>query len=350
MKILVTGHLGYIGTVLVPLLLERGHEVHGMDADWFARCTFGGAIADVPNNKKDIRDATVADLHGYEAVLHLAALSNDPLGNYDPQLTDEINHRAAVRLAEIARDAGVRRFVFSSTCSNYGVAGDEFIDETAPFKPYTPYARAKVAAEQALKPMSDDRFSVTLMRSATAFGWSPRIRFDLVVNNLVAHAHTSGKILMKSDGTPWRALVHIEDIARAFTAVVAAKRELVHDQAFNVGQTKENYRIREVAEMVAETVPNCRIEYAPGAGPDPRCYRVNCDKLPSTLTEFRPQWSARDGARQVYEMVRKVGLASGEFEGPRYARLPHMKKLIADGIVDERFRYRAGGGGATIAA
>jgi len=351
MKILVTGHLGYIGTVLVPMLLERGHEVHGMDADWFGRCTFGGRIADVPNNKKDIRDATPSDLRGYEGVLHLAALSNDPLGNYDAQLTDEINHRATVRLAEMARDAGVRRFVFSSTCSNYGVAGDEFIDETAPFKPYTPYARAKVAAEQALKPMSDDRFSVTLMRSATAFGWSPRIRFDLVVNNLVAHAHTTGKILLKSDGTPWRALVHIEDIARAFTAVVEAPRELVHDQAFNVGQTKENYRVRDVAAMVAEVVPNCRIEYAPGAGPDPRCYRVNCDKLPNTIQAYQPRWSARDGARQVHEMVRTVGLAAGEFEGDRYARLPHMKKLIADGVVDERFRYRAdGGGGATIAA
>ena len=347
MKILVTGHLGYIGTVLVPMLLGKGHEVHGMDVDWFGRCTFGGSITDVPNNKKDIRDAVVSDLRGFEAVLHLAALSNDPLGNYDAQLTDEINHLATVRLAEMARDAGVHRFIFSSTCSNYGVAGDNFIDETAPFNPYTPYARAKVAAEQALAPMSDDRFSVTLMRSATAFGWSPRIRFDLVVNNLVAHAFTTGKILMKSDGSPWRALVHIEDIARAFTAVVGAKRELVHGEAFNVGQTKENYRIREVAEMIAQIVPDCRIEYAPGAGPDPRCYRVNCDKLPNTLPEYRPQWSARDGARQVYDMVRSVGLKVDEFEGARYARLPHMKKLIADGVVNERFRYRQG---ATIAA
>ena len=342
MKILVTGHLGYIGIVLVPMLLQRGHELHGMDADWYGRCTFGGSITEAPNNRKDIRDATVADLVGYEAVLHLAALSNDPLGNYNPELTDEINHRAAVRLAEIAREAGVQRFVFSSTCSNYGVAGDEFIDETGPFNPYTPYARAKVAAELALRPMSDDRFSVTLMRSATAFGWSPRIRFDLVVNNLVAHAHTTGKILMKSDGTPWRALVHIEDIARAFVAVVEAPRELVHGEAFNVGQTKENYRIREVAQMVAQIVPDCRIDYAPGAGPDARCYRVNCDKLPRTLPAYQPIWSARDGARQVYERVKQVGLTLDEFEGARYARLPHMKKLIADGVMDERFRYRRG--------
>jgi nucleoside-diphosphate-sugar epimerase len=340
MRILVTGHLGYIGTVLAPMLVREGHDVVGMDADWFARSTFGGSINDIPNIRKDIRDATVADLRGFEAILHLAALSNDPLGNYNPQLTDEINHVATVRLAEMARDAGVRRFVFSSTCSNYGVAGNDFIDENGKFNPYTPYARAKVAAEMALKPMSDDRFSVTLMRSATAFGWSPRIRFDLVVNNLVAHAHTTGKILMKSDGTPWRALVHIEDIARAFTAVVAAKRELVHDQAFNVGSTQENYRIREIAEIVAQIVPNCRIEYAEGAGPDPRCYRVNCDKLPNTIREYQPKWTAREGAAQVYEMVRKIGLKLEEFEGTRYARLPHVKKLIADGVLDERFRYR----------
>jgi nucleoside-diphosphate-sugar epimerase len=340
MKILVTGHLGYIGTVLVPMLARRGHHVAGMDADWFQRCTFGGTIPEVPNVKKDIRDATVADLRGFDAVLHLAALSNDPLGDYNAQLTNEINHLATVRLAQVAKDAGVQRFVFSSTCSNYGVAGDNFIDETGSFNPYTPYARAKVAAEQALRPLGDDRFSVTLMRSATAFGWSPRIRFDLVINNLVAHAVTTGKILMKSDGTPWRAVVHIEDIARAFAAVVEAKRELVHGEAFNVGQTSENYRIRELAEMVADIVPNCRIEYAPGAGPDPRCYRVNCDKLPRTLPDYNPVWTAREGAKQVYEMIKKIGLKPDEFEGARYARLPHVKKLIADGVMDEQFRYR----------
>lgn len=341
MKILVTGQLGYIGTVLVPMLLERGHEVEGIDADWFQRCTFGGSITDVPNMQKDIRDTTVSDLRGFEAILHLAALSNDPLGNYDPRLTDEINHLATVRLARLAKEAGVRRFVFSSTCSNYGVAGDDFIDETAEFNPYTPYARAKVAAEQALAPMSDDGFAVTLMRSATAFGWSPRIRFDLVVNNLVAHACTTGKILMKSDGTPWRAVVHIEDIARAFTAVVEAPIGRVRGEAFNIGQTQENYRVRDLAEIVAAIVPDCRIEYAPGAGPDPRCYRVNCDKLPHSIPAFKPTWTAQAGAAQVYEMVKQVGLAADEFEGARYARLPHMKALIADGVMDRQFRARA---------
>ncbi len=340
MRILVTGHLGYIGTVLAPMLLKHGHDVVGMDADWFGRCTYGGPIPDVPNICKDIRDATLADFRGIDTVMHLAALSNDPLGDHSPPLTDEINHRATIRLAEMAREAGVQRFIFSSTCSNYGVAGSEFIDETGKLNPYSPYARAKVAAEQALRPMSDDRFSVTLMRSATAFGWSPRIRFDLVINNLVAHAFTTGKIYLKSDGTPWRAVVHIEDIARAFIAVVQAKRDLVHDQAFNVGQTKENYRVIELAEMVAQIVPSCRIEFAAGAGPDPRCYRVNCDKLLTVLRDYRPVWTARDGAKQVFDQIRAVGLRLDEFEGARYARLPHIKKLIADGLMDERFRYR----------
>jgi nucleoside-diphosphate-sugar epimerase len=339
MKILVTGHLGYIGTVLTPMLLGRGHRVVGMDADWYSRCSFGQGIVDVPNIRKDIRDATVHDLAGFDAILHLAALSNDPLGNYNPQLTDEINHLATVRLAEVAREAGVPRFVFSSTCSNYGVAGDEFIDETAPFHPYTPYARAKVAAEQVLSPMSDDRFSVTILRSATAFGWSPRIRWDLVLNNLTAHAMTSGRIYMKSDGSPWRAIVHIEDISRAFTAVAEAPRELVQGQAFNVGMTSENYRVREIAHIVLETVNGARIEYAPDAKPDPRCYRVNCDKLPRVLPSYRPVWTAKMGAQQVYQMIKKIGLTGDEFEGPRYARLPHMKHLITQGIMSERFRY-----------
>lgn len=341
MKILVTGHLGYIGTVLVPMLLKNGHDVVGMDADWYSACTFGDAkqIAPVKNIKKDIRQAQVSDLRGFDTVMHLAALSNDPLGSYNPELTDEINHKASVRLAEMAREAGVKHFIFSSTCSNYGVAGDNFIDENGSFHPYTPYAKAKVAAEMGLKPMSDRNFSVTLMRSATAFGYSPRIRWDLVLNNLTAHAATTGKILMKSDGTPWRAIVHIEDISRAFIAVAEAKREIVHDQAFNVGQTRENYHVSDIAEIVARTVPGARIKYAPGAGPDPRCYRVNCDKLPRLVPAYQPKWTAAAAAEQVYQSIKKYGLAQNDFEGPRYARLPHMKKLIADGIVDERFNY-----------
>jgi nucleoside-diphosphate-sugar epimerase len=323
------------------MLLQRGHNVVGMDADWYAGSTFGDAsqISSVQNIRKDIRAATVSDLRGFDTVMHMAALSNDPLGNYNPDLTDEINHRAAVRLGEMAREAGVKHFIFSSTCSTYGVAGNEFIDETASFNPYTPYAKAKVAAELGLKPLSDRNFSVTLMRSATAFGYSPRIRWDLVLNNLTAYAMTTGRIYMKSDGTPWRAIVHIEDISRAFIAVAEAKREIVHDQAFNVGQTQENFRVKEIAGIVAEMVPNCRIAYAPDAGPDPRCYRVNCDKLPRLVPAYQPRWSARTAVQQLCEAIRRIGLKLEEFEGPRYARLPHMRKLIADGIVDERFHY-----------
>jgi nucleoside-diphosphate-sugar epimerase len=341
MKILVTGHLGYIGTLLTPMLLKRGHDVVGLDADWYSRCTFGDSrqIVSVPNIDKDIRDVNVSDLLGFDTVMHLAALSNDPLGNYNPTLTDEINHRASVRLGEMAKQAGVRHFIFSSTCSNYGAAGNDFIDETAPFNPYTPYAKAKVAAELGLKPLSDSNFSVTLMRSATAFGLSPRIRWDLVLNNLTAHAATTGRIYMKSDGTPWRAIVHIEDIGRAFVAVAEAPRDVVHDQAFNVGQTSENYQVRDIAEIVAQIVPRCRIEYAPDAKPDPRCYRVNCDRLPKLVPGYRPQWTARAAAREVYDAILKNGLTLDEFEGARYARLPHVKKLIADGIFDERFQY-----------
>jgi len=341
MKILVTGHLGYIGTVLVPILLRRGHEVVGMDADWYNRCTFGDPrqIAEVPNLARDIRDATVSDLKGFDTIMHLAALSNDPLGNYNPELTDEINHRATVRLAEVAREAGVRHFIFSSTCSNYGVAGDAFNDENSSFNPYTPYARAKVAAELALRPMNDERFAVTLMRSATAFGYSPRIRWDLVLNNLTAHAATTGRIYLKSDGTPWRAIVHIEDISRAFVSVAEAPREVVAGQAFNVGQTQENYRVRQIAEMVAQVVPGSRIEYAPDAGPDPRCYRVNCDKLSRMVPAYQPKWTARAGIEQVYQAIRQYGLSAEEFEGPRYARLPHIKQLIADGVMNDRFRF-----------
>jgi nucleoside-diphosphate-sugar epimerase len=325
------------------MLLKRGHRVTGMDADWYSRCTFGDPkqIADVPNIKKDIRNASPADLKGFDTIMHLAALSNDPLGNYNADLTDEINHRAAVMLGQMAKEAGVKHFIFSSTCSNYGVAGNDFIDENGTFNPYTPYARAKVAAELALKPLSDEKFSVTLMRSATAFGYSPRIRWDLVLNNLTAHAATTGRIYMKSDGTPWRAIVHIEDISRAFTAVAEADRALVHDQAFNVGQTNENYKVCDIASIVAEIVPGCRIEYAPGAGHDPRCYRVNCDKLGRVVPGYRPKWTARAAVMEVFDAIRKIGLSADEFEGARYARLPHMKKLIADGIMDERFNYIA---------
>lgn len=341
MRILVTGQLGYIGTILTPMLLKHGHEVVGMDSDLYARCTFGdsSAIPAVPNIRKDVRDATVADLNGFDTVIHLAALSNDPLGNFNPPVTDEINRGAAVRLAEIAREAGVRHYIFSSTCSNYGVAGNDFLDETSPFNPYTPYAKAKVAAEQQIMPMNSDRFSVSITRSATVFGLSPRIRWDLVLNNLTAYAHCTGRIYMKSDGTPWRAIVHVEDVAAAFVAIAEAPREAVHGQAFNVGRTQENYRVREIAEIVLKTVPGSRIEYAPDARPDPRCYRVNCDRILKAIPSYQPHWTAEQAVRQVYEGIKRHGLTVEQFEGAHYARLPHVKQLIAEGKLNDRFRW-----------
>lgn len=343
MRILVTGHAGYIGTVLTPMLLARGHEVVGLDSELFSRCTFGSGVPEVPAITKDIRDVVPHDLQGFDAVLHLAGLSNDPLGNFRPELTDEINHVAAVRLAEMAKAAGVRRFVFSSSCSNYGVAGDVFNDETSALAPYTPYARAKVAAERGLLPLADDRFCVTLLRNATVFGVSPRIRWDLVLNNLVAYAACTGEIYLKSDGTPWRAIVHVEDVSAAFLSVVEAPSELVQKEVFNVGWTQENYRILQIAEIVASVVPGSRITFAPGAGFDPRCYRVNCDKLPRTVPAYRPRWTARMAAEQVYRAIGQVGLRIEEFEGARYSRLAHLKKLMAEGLVDESFRNVAAG-------
>lgn len=341
MRLLVTGHLGYIGTVMTPLLLKEGHDVVGLDSDLYSRCTFGSGMVNVPAIKKDIRDVEVSDLKGFDAVLHLAALSNDPLGNLNPELTFDINHRASVRLAECAKKAGVKRFIFSSSCSNYGAAGDDFLDESSAFNPVTPYGQSKVNTERDVAPMASDSFSPVFLRSATAYGVSPRLRFDLVLNNLTAWAVTTKRVFLKSDGTPWRPITHIEDISRAFAAVVAAPREKVHLEAFNVGRTDQNYRMRELAEIVAATVPGCKVEYAADASPDKRCYRVNCDKIARVLPRFQPQWDAKKGARELYETYTKVGLTLEEFEGPKYQRIGHIRQLIADGVIDATLRHAA---------
>ncbi len=334
MRILMTGHLGYIGTAAVPMFQARGHEVVGLDTDLFRECTFGpevGPAAAIENLGVDIRDATPDHLAGFDAVVHLAGLSNDPLGDLDPALTREINTDAAVSLALAAKLAGVPRFLFSSSCSNYGAAGQDFIAEDAAFRPVTPYGRSKASAETELAPLADGRFSPVLMRSSTAFGVSPRLRFDLVVNNLTAWAVATGDIYLKSDGSPWRAIVHIEDIARAFLAVCEAPREKVHAQAFNVGATAENYRVIEIARLVEQVVPGARIRFAPNAGPDSRCYRVNCDKLARLLPDAKAQWTALRGVEQLYDAFSRHGVNPEEFEGPRFARAPHVRSLVAAG-------------------
>lgn len=341
MKVLVTGHTGYIGAVLVPLLLERSHDVTGLDTDFYDGCDFVGDLAQVRAIKKDLRDVEVDDLRGFGAVIHLAALSNDPLSDLNPVLTYEINHRASVRLAETAKTAGVPRFLFSSSCSLYGLsAGAEFLAENAAFNPVTPYGESKVLVEQDVSRIADESFSPTYLRNSTAYGVSPRLRADLVVNNLVGFAYTTGEVLIASDGTPWRPLVHVEDICRAFIAVLEASRELVHNQAFNVGRTEENYQIRDVASMVEEIVPGSRVKYAEGGGPDLRCYRVNCDKIAHTLPSFRPQWTVRRGIQQLYTNYQASHLALDDFVGARYTRIKHIKDLQNRGRLDENLRWQ----------
>jgi nucleoside-diphosphate-sugar epimerase len=339
MRVLLTGHHGYIGAVLAPMLVKAGHEVVGLDSDLFATCIYGEYQDSIPSIRKDIRDVQLEDLKGFEAVLHLAGLSNDPLGDLNPTLTLEINYRASVRLAELSREAGVRRFIFSSSCSNYGAAGDDILDEQSAFNPVTPYGKSKVLVEQEVSRLAAATFSPTFLRNATAYGVSPFLRFDLVLNNLVAWAYATGKIYMKSDGTPWRPIVHIEDISRAFLAALHAPLELVHNEAFNVGQTSENYRIRELAEIVAEVVPGCEVSFAPDAGPDLRNYRVNCDKIQRVLPEFKPQWDARRGAQELYDSYRRHGLALEDFEGPRYKRIAHIKALLDKGTLEPSLRW-----------
>ncbi len=341
MRVLVTGHAGYIGTVMAPMLVAAGHDVVGLDSNLFGQCAFTAETLPVPQIGQDIRDVDARDLEGFDSVIHLAGLSNDPLGNLNPALTYEINHAASVRLARLAKMAGVPRFLFSSSCSNYGAAGDELITEEAALQPLTPYADSKVRVERDVAQLADDHFSPVFLRNATAYGVSPRLRFDLVLNNLVAWAFTTGRVLIKSDGTPWRPIVHIEDITRAFLAVLETPRKRTHNQALNVGVTEENYRIRDLAEIVRETVPGSVIEYAMDGGPDPRCYRVDFAKITRLLPEFKPRWTARQGAEELSAAYRRVGLALEDYEGPRYKRIDHLKQLLAEGRVDPSLRWRS---------
>lgn len=340
MRILVTGHNGYIGTVLTPLLLEQGHEVIGLDTDFYAGCDFGDGIPEVRSIRKDVRDVELVDIEGVDVVIHLAALSNDPLGNLNPELTYDINHAASIRLAKMAKEVGAERFIFSSSCSTYGAAGEDMLTEKATFNPVTPYGITKVMVEQDLAKLADDNFSPVYLRNATAYGISPRLRFGLVLNDLVALALTTGLIYLKSDGTPWRPLIHVEDICRAFLATLNAPREVSHNQAFNVGITEENYQIRELAAVVREIVPDCRIEYAPDAGPDKRSYRVDFTKIAQLLPDFQPQWNVRKGTQDVYETFKAVGLSKTDFRGPRYKRIDRIRQLLDRGDLGADMRWQ----------
>jgi len=338
MKVLITGHRGYIGVEMVSVLKAAGHDVTGMDIGYFDECDFSAPPDDVPNIAVDIRDVEPRHLEGFDAVAHLAALSNDPLGDLNKDITYDINLHASIRLAEAAKAAGVGRFLFSSSCSLYGAGGDGHLDENAPFYPVTAYGESKVRVEQALANLAGANFSPVYLRNATAFGASRRLRADIVVNNLVGHAITTGKVLLQSDGTPWRPLVHIRDIIAAFAACLQAPKSAIHNQAFNVGRTSENYQIRQVATMVAEVVPDCEVAFAPGASADIRNYKVDFGKAERSLPGYSPTWTLRAGIEELYEAYKRAGLTKELFLGPKYYRLRTVKGLQDRGILDARLR------------
>lgn len=342
MRIFLTGHAGYIGSVMVPMIVEAGHEVVGLDAELFADCTFG-SLTDVAfeGHRGDVRDVVASDLEDVDAVVHLAALSNDPLGDLDPELTLDINFRASVDLARHARDAGVKRFVFASSCSLYGAQGDGMLDESADFAPITPYGRSKILSEQEIGGLATDDFSPVFMRNATAYGVSPRLRADVVVNNLVGYAVTTGEVVILSDGTPWRPLVHVQDFSRAFIAALEAPRETVHNEAFNVGRTSENYQVRELAEMVGAAVEGSEVRISKDGGPDPRSYRVDCTKAETRLPGYEPTWTVVRGIEELRDAYLREGLTEEAFLGERYFRIRRIRSLLQSGALNDDLRWVA---------
>jgi nucleoside-diphosphate-sugar epimerase len=345
-RVLVTGHEGYVGSVLTERLLAGGHEVVGLDTGYFADCLLGPAPQPVPAIRVDLRDVTADHLEGFDAVAHLAALCNDPLGNLNPDLTYDVNHRSSVRLAAAARDAGVPRFLFSSSCSLYGSGPADlspeqrpFLDEHAEFFPVTPYGESKILAEEGIAELATDDFSPVFLRNATAYGFSPRLRGDIVVNDLTASALLTGEVRLMSDGRAWRPLIHVDDIAAAFEALMTVPRGRVHNKAYNIAQDSENYLIRDVAEIVAEVVAGSTVTFAGGAGTDLRNYRVTGALVATEVPEFRPQWTVRKGVEQLVEAYQRFGLTLGDFRGAPFQRLRRIEALRGAGEIDSDLRW-----------
>jgi nucleoside-diphosphate-sugar epimerase len=338
MRVLVAGDRGYIGAVLVPFLRAAGHQADGLDVGLYDGCDLGPAPEDLTGPPEDLRDTQAGRLSGYDAVICLAALSNDPLGDLNRDATFSVNLDGTLNLARAARQAGVPRFLFSSSCSLYGAAGSAGVAEDGDMLPVTPYGETKVVAERELALLADDSFSPAYLRNATAYGVSPRLRLDIVANNLTAVAMTTGEVKMQSDGSPWRPMVHIEDISRAFLAMLEAPRELIHNEAFNVGRTEDNVQIREIAEMVREAVPGSRVSFAEGAGPDIRNYRVDFAKLHTTFPDLKMRWTVRDGIDELAAAYARYGLTYEDFVSSRYVRLRRIRELLEAGLVDEMLR------------